>query len=129
MHPSLFLDRYLNGPLKGLDYPAVGPEHAWLKESNRAQYIPVSDKAALEAFLKMAELEGIGKDVMSILNPLSYFTLGIIPALETAHAISAAIDLAKTLNSDKNILICVSGRGDKDVSSVSGLLPKFGIQV
>lgn len=86
----------------------MGPEHAWLKESGRATYISVTDAEALIGFRKMAELEGI------------------IPALETSHAIYAAIEHSKTLTKDQNILLCVSGRGDKDVHSVAEALPKLG---
>ncbi|ORX96562.1 tryptophan synthase [Basidiobolus meristosporus CBS 931.73] len=95
----------------GLDYPAVGPEHAWLKDSGRAKYIAVNDKEAMIGFRKMTQLEGI------------------IPALETSHAIFAALNLASTMPKDSDVLICVSGRGDKDVHSVAEALPKFGPQI
>eukprot|EP00121_Abeoforma_whisleri_P002705 Awhi_evm1s2435 len=94
---------------QGLDYPGVGPEHAWLKDSGRASYVAVTDKQALEGFLIMSHLEGI------------------IPALETSHAIYHSIELAKTLPKDKTILVCISGRGDKDVDQVRAILPKFGL--
>ncbi|KAK9760856.1 anthranilate synthase / indole-3-glycerol phosphate synthase [Basidiobolus ranarum] len=95
----------------GLDYPAVGPEHAWLKDSGRATYIAVNDKEAMIGFRKMTQLEGI------------------IPALETSHAIYATLELASTMSKDTDVLICVSGRGDKDVHSVAEALPKFGPQI
>jgi len=88
----------------GLDYPGVGPEHAWLKDSNRAQYVAVDDDQALEGFKLMARLEGI------------------IPALETSHAIYYALEYAKTLQSGQNVLINMSGRGDKDMGTVAKVL-------
>ena len=90
----------------GLDYPGVGPEHAWLKDSGRAQYVAITDAQALKAFHDCCQLEGI------------------IPALETAHAIAYAVQLAPTLPRDALILVNLSGRGDKDmhtVASVSGM--------
>ena len=84
----------------GLDYAAVGPEHAWLRDLGRAEYTHVSDGEALDAFLTLGRLEGI------------------IPALESAHAIAHACLLAKELGSERMILINLSGRGDKDVQSV-----------
>jgi tryptophan synthase len=92
----------------GLDYPGVGPEHAWLKDSKRAEYVVANDTHSLIGFRMMCESEGI------------------IPALETAHAIWAAMELAKTLPKEQDIVICVSGRGDKDVMSVGEALPKLG---
>ncbi|KAI9593914.1 tryptophan synthase beta chain [Syncephalis fuscata] len=92
----------------GLDYPAVGPEHAWLKDSGRAQYTSATDTQALQGFKWMTELEGI------------------IPALETSHAIHACVELARTLSKDQNIILCVSGRGDKDTNTVAEVLPKLG---
>ncbi|RKP26907.1 tryptophan synthase beta subunit-like PLP-dependent enzyme [Syncephalis pseudoplumigaleata] len=92
----------------GLDYPAVGPEHAWLKDSGRAQYTSATDAQALQGFKWMTELEGI------------------IPALETSHAIYACVELARTLPKDQNIILCVSGRGDKDTNTVAEILPKLG---
>ncbi|KAI8058089.1 tryptophan synthase [Syncephalis plumigaleata] len=92
----------------GLDYPAVGPEHAWLKDSNRAKYTAATDAQALQGFKWMTELEGI------------------IPALETSHAIYACVELARTLPKDQNIILCVSGRGDKDTNTVAEVLPKLG---
>jgi len=88
----------------GLDYPGVGPEHSFLKDIGRARYYPVTDEEALEAFSLLAKLEGI------------------IPALESAHAIYYACKLAKTLSRDKVIIICLSGRGDKDVNEVLNMI-------
>ncbi|CAG8625745.1 949_t:CDS:10, partial [Dentiscutata heterogama] len=95
----------------GLDYPGVGPEHSWLKETGRVEYVAVTDKEALIGFRKISELEGI------------------IPALETSHAIYQTIQLASNMRKDQDILLCVSGRGDKDVSSVAEALPKYGPQI
>ncbi|MDA0876448.1 MAG: tryptophan synthase subunit beta [Proteobacteria bacterium] len=85
----------------GLDYPGVGPEHAWLKDSGRAEYVPVNDEEALEAFHHCCRIEGI------------------IPALETSHALAYAAKLAPTLPKDKSILVNLSGRGDKDMHTVA----------
>src|SRR5687768_1046416 len=85
----------------GLDYAAVGPEHAWLRDQNRVQYTYATDDQALAAFNKLARLEGI------------------IPALESSHAIAAAIDLAPKLPKDQIMIINLSGRGDKDVAQVA----------
>lgn len=85
----------------GLDYPGVGPEHSYLKDIERAQYVSVSDEQALQAFHKLSEIEGI------------------IPALETAHAISYACELAKSLTPEDIMIVCLSGRGDKDISIVA----------
>jgi tryptophan synthase beta chain len=82
----------------GLDYPGLGPEHAWLHESGRARYLAVDDAAARSAFETLARLEGI------------------IPALESAHAIAHVLELAERLGPDGLLLVCLSGRGDKDVS-------------
>ena len=90
----------------GLDYAAVGPEHAWLRDLGRTEYAHVSDAEALEAFRTLARLEGI------------------IPALESAHAVAHAIRLAPELPADAVILINLSGRGDKDVQSVAAVLGK-----
>ena len=86
----------------GLDYPGVGPEHSWLKDTKRVQYTSVTDKEALSAFFTLTEKEGI------------------IPALETAHALAYAFKLAKKLK-DKKILINLSGRGDKDIDTIAKL--------
>jgi len=84
----------------GLDYPGVGPEHAYLKDTGRAEYVSVTDKEALEAFHLLTRVEGI------------------LPALESAHAVSYAVKLAQEWSSDKNIVINLSGRGDKDMHTV-----------
>ena len=84
----------------GLDYPAVGPEHAYLKETGRAEYLTVSDEEALRAFLLLSRTEGI------------------LPALESAHALAYAIALAKRLSRDHVIVVNLSGRGDKDLEVV-----------
>jgi len=84
----------------GLDYPAVGPEHAYLKETGRAKYLTVSDEEALQAFLLLSRTEGI------------------LPALESAHALAYAIVLAKRLDKDDIIVVNLSGRGDKDLEVV-----------
>jgi len=88
----------------GLDYPGVGPEHSFFKESGRAQYVAVTDKQALEGFKMLTELEGI------------------IPALESSHAVYYASKLAKRLPKNKRIIVCLSGRGDKDIDIVRGVL-------
>jgi tryptophan synthase beta chain len=88
----------------GLDYPGVGPEHSWLKDSGRAEYVAVTDKEALEAFGLLARLEGI------------------IPALESAHAIAHALKVAPTLPRRARLVVGLSGRGDKDVDAVRALL-------
>ncbi len=85
----------------GLDYPGVGPEHSYLKDSGRAKYREVNDLQALEAFHLLCRTEGI------------------IPALESAHAVSAAVELAGTLSPDQIVLVCLSGRGDKDIDIVA----------
>ncbi|MGA1027903.1 MAG: tryptophan synthase subunit beta [Burkholderiaceae bacterium] len=85
----------------GLDYPGVGPEHAWLKDSGRAEYVPVNDQEALDAFHHCCRIEGI------------------IPALETSHALAYAAKLAPSLPKDKSILVNLSGRGDKDMHTVA----------
>ena len=88
----------------GLDYPGVGPEHSFFKESGRAKYVAVTDKQALEGFSMLTELEGI------------------IPALESSHAIYHASRLAKRLQKNKIVVVCLSGRGDKDMDIVRGVL-------
>lgn len=85
----------------GLDYPGVGPEHAWLKDTGRAEYVPINDNEALEAFHHCCRIEGI------------------IPALETSHALAYAAKLAPSLPKDKSILVNLSGRGDKDMHTVA----------
>ena len=88
----------------GLDYAAIGPEHAWLRESGRAQYTSVSDAEALEAFTTLGRLEGI------------------LPALESAHAVAYACQLAERLGAGHAVLVNLSGRGDKDVQTVAARL-------
>ena len=85
----------------GLDYPGVGPEHAWLKDTGRAEYVSVTDDEALNAFHLMCRLEGI------------------IPALESSHAVAYALKLAPTMRKDQILLVNLSGRGDKDMHTVS----------
>jgi len=88
----------------GLDYPGVGPEHSFYQESGRAKYVSITDHEALEGFQRLAELEGI------------------IPALETAHAIAYLSKVAPQMSSDQTIVLCLSGRGDKDVYTVADAL-------
>jgi len=88
----------------GLDYPGVGPQHSYFKDKKRVQYVTINDKEALDAFLLLSKIEGI------------------IPALESAHAIAYVIKLAPTLSKNKVIIVNLSGRGDKDVDYVGELL-------
>ena len=88
----------------GLDYPGVGPEHSWLKDSGRVKYFSVTDRQALDAFVLLSKLEGI------------------IPALESAHAIAHITRIAPQMKPDQLIAVCLSGRGDKDVFSVAAAL-------
>jgi tryptophan synthase len=92
----------------GLDYPGVGPELSSWKDSERAKFIAATDAEAMIGFRTLSQLEGI------------------IPALETAHGVYGAMELAKTMTKDQDIVICLSGRGDKDVQSVAEELPKLG---
>jgi tryptophan synthase beta chain len=92
----------------GLDYASVGPEHAWLHDMGRASYTTISDDEALEAFQQLSRLEGI------------------IPALESAHAVAEALKLAPTMRADQAILVNLSGRGDKDIFTVADVL---GVQI
>jgi tryptophan synthase beta chain len=87
----------------GLDYPGVGPEHAWLKDMGRANYVSVTDDEALEAFHTLTRREGI------------------IPALESSHAIAYACKLASTMSPEQTILVNLSGRGDKDMHTVAAM--------
>ncbi|MBC7435398.1 MAG: tryptophan synthase subunit beta [Bdellovibrionales bacterium] len=87
----------------GLDYPGVGPEHAWLKDIGRAEYVGITDKEALDAFHYLCRTEGI------------------IPALESSHALAYAMKLARTMRTDQSILVNLSGRGDKDIGTVADL--------
>ncbi|MCB0268077.1 MAG: tryptophan synthase subunit beta, partial [Calditrichaeota bacterium] len=84
----------------GLDYPGVGPEHAFLKDVNRVKYVAATDEQALEAMSLLAKTEGI------------------IPALETAHAVWYAVELAKNMSPDEHLVLCLSGRGDKDMEAI-----------
>jgi tryptophan synthase beta chain len=88
----------------GLDYPGVGPEHAHLQDIGRAEYVSITDDEALEAFQKLTRVEGI------------------IPALESAHAIAQVMKIAPTLPKDQLLLVCLSGRGDKDIHTVADAL-------
>jgi tryptophan synthase beta subunit len=88
----------------GLDYPGVGPEHSWLKTSERAEYVAVDDRQALEGFKALTASEGI------------------IPALEPSHAVYHALRVAKELGPEKDLLIGLSGRGDKDMHTVAAAL-------
>ena len=85
----------------GLDYPGIGPEHAYLHDSGRAEYVPITDDEAVDAFEYLSRMEGI------------------IPAIESAHAVAHAMRLAPTLSPDESIIICLSGRGDKDVAAMA----------
>ncbi len=87
----------------GLDYPGVGPEHAWLKDEGRAEYVSITDREALEGFHALTRLEGI------------------IPALESSHALAYAMKLAPTMRADQTLLINLSGRGDKDMHTVADI--------
>ena len=87
----------------GLDYPGVGPEHAWLQEIGRAEYVGITDREALEAFHYLCRTEGI------------------IPALESSHAVAYAMQLAQSMRADQSILVNLSGRGDKDIGTVADL--------
>ena len=87
----------------GLDYPGVGPEHAWLKDIGRAEYVGITDAQAMQAFHYLC------------------ITEGIIPALESSHAVAYAMELAKTMRPDQSILVNLSGRGDKDIGTVADL--------
>ena len=85
----------------GLDYPGVGPEHAYLKDCNRVSYHAITDQQALEAFYLLSQTEGI------------------IPALESSHAVAYAAELARTMDKEQVIVVKLSGRGDKDVQQVA----------
>lgn len=87
----------------GLDYPGVGPEHAYLKDIGRAQYVTITDEEALVAFRTLCQLEGI------------------IPALESSHAVAYAMKLAKTMKAEQHIIVNLSGRGDKDIHTVAAI--------
>ncbi len=85
----------------GLDYPGIGPEHAYLHDTGRAQYVPVTDEEAVQAFEYLSRQEGI------------------VPALESAHGVAYAVKLAKELEKDQIVAVCLSGRGDKDVAAIA----------
>ena len=85
----------------GLDYPGIGPEHAYLHDSGRAEYVPVTDEEAVQAFEYLAKAEGI------------------IPAIESAHAVSHAMKLAPQMDRDQIIVVTISGRGDKDCAAIA----------
>jgi tryptophan synthase beta chain len=87
----------------GLDYPGVGPEHAWLKDSGRASYVAVTDTGALDAFHALTRKEGI------------------MPALESSHALAYAANIAADMDSDRIVIVNLSGRGDKDVHTIAAL--------
>jgi len=87
----------------GLDYPGVGPEHSFLKDVGRVQYVPINDDEALQGFRDLTLIEGI------------------IPALESSHAIAYVKKLAPTMSPDQSIVVCLSGRGDKDLLTVAKL--------
>ena len=98
------LDHSTHSIAAGLDYPGVGPEHSYYNDTKRAEYKSVTDKEALDAFFKLSKTEGI------------------IPALESSHAIAHGMKLAKTLSKDKIIIVNLSGRGDKDVAQVRDMI-------
>ena len=87
----------------GLDYPGVGPEHAWLKDVGRAEYVAINDDEALQAFHDLTKIEGI------------------IPALESSHALAYVTKLAPSMDKDKIIIVNLSGRGDKDIHTVANI--------
>ena len=93
----------------GLDYPGIGPEHAALHDTGRAKYVPITDDEAVAAFKYLSKTEGI------------------IPAIESAHALAYAMKLAPTLEKDKIIVVTLSGRGDKDCASVARYLGEGNI--
>jgi tryptophan synthase beta chain len=89
----------------GLDYPGVGPQHSHLKDISRATYVTADDKDAVDAFYTLSRIEGI------------------IPALESSHALAYALKLAPELGKDRNILVNLSGRGDKDIDYILSMYP------
>ncbi len=93
----------------GLDYPGVGPEHSYFKESGVAEYRSANDEEALQAFVRLSQAEGI------------------IPALESSHAVAEVLKMAPKMSADQNIVICLSGRGDKDVDQVQRMLKEKGV--
>jgi tryptophan synthase beta chain len=95
----------------GLDYSGVGPEHANFYDIKRAEYHPITDDEAVDAFIKLSQTEGI------------------IPALESSHALAYALKIAKKMKKDDVIVVCLSGRGDKDVDVVIDYLNKKGVKI
>ncbi|WP_297462764.1 tryptophan synthase subunit beta [Ferrovum sp.] len=95
----------------GLDYPGVGPEHSWLKDKGMAEYVAVTDAQAMDALVRLTRTEGI------------------LPALESAHAVAHAMRIAPEMRSDQSVLVCLSGRGDKDIYSISDYLGTEGMTV
>ena len=92
----------------GLDYPGIGPEHAYLHDTGRAKYVPITDVEAMDALMELTRIEGI------------------IPAIESAHAVAYALKKAKEMTEDQSMIICLSGRGDKDVNTISNYLAGKG---
>lgn len=92
----------------GLDYPGVGPEHAYLRDTGRAEYVSITDTEAMDALMELTQMEGI------------------IPAIESAHAMAYVFKLAKEMTADQSIVMCLSGRGDKDVNTISNYLAGKG---
>ena len=92
----------------GLDYPGVGPEHAYLKDSGRAEYVSITDVEAMDALMELCKLEGI------------------IPAIESAHAMAYAFKHAKEMTPEQSMIVCLSGRGDKDVNTIADYLAGKG---
>lgn len=92
----------------GLDYPGVGPEHAYLRDSGRAEYVSITDTEAMDALMELTQMEGI------------------IPAIESAHAMAYVFKLAKEMTPNQSIVMCLSGRGDKDVNTISNYLAGKG---
>lgn len=92
----------------GLDYPGVGPEHAYLRDSKRAEYVSITDSEAMDALLEISRLEGI------------------IPAIESAHAIAYALKKAKEMTKEQSMIVCLSGRGDKDVNTIADYIDGKG---
>ena len=92
----------------GLDYPGVGPEHAYLRDSGRAQYVAITDVEAMDALMELCKLEGI------------------IPAIESAHAVAYAFKKAKEMTMEQSMIVCLSGRGDKDVNTIESYLAGEG---
>lgn len=88
----------------GLDYPGVGPEHAYLKDTKRVEYVSVTDQEAMDALMELCRMEGI------------------IPAIESAHALAHVCKVSKNMSKDESIIVCLSGRGDKDVHTISDYL-------